>query len=836
MKSPQDIRVSPWIGRCDTVMVGLLLGAIAFALAAFGAVEAWSEEVLCVLSTVALLTLATKLLLVGRFAGTWLLLPVLGLIMLPLLQLVPLPSGWLAAISPATAEMHSQYSSSTAAEPVPLSLYPQATWHDWRMAVMAASFFVVAVNCLRQANVIRRFVGVLTIIGTLAALLALAQIATGTDRIYWLVPSGHQLADAGTMVNHSNFSQFVSMTLGCAFGLLLARMHAQLRQTSWTLPSLLTAFAGRRGRVNWLLLLSMAVCSAAVFLSFSRGGVISLMIALTCTIVVMAVRRSLSGKGWLLTMVAMGAFLCVLVLGFDAVCDRLGSLRGPSADAGRWQILHDLTAMWGRFPLLGTGLGTHAYVFPAFDQSSISAWAFHAENEYAQLAEETGVIGLAFGLSLLVMAGWHYWRSTRQIPQPMASQAGQNGTVPELSLGLGIGLTTVTLHSLSDFGLHIPAVSITAAALLAILVSISQRAVGQAASDVDPSANPKWSRISLGGAAMAAALLVAIVLSIPDVDRARRADSSFQQALQIEEPLSQNSWDGDDATYARLILLAQDACQLQPLDVQYQYWLNVYRWRSITRDSQTVPAPQVQYASRIVQEMQAATNLCPTYGPMHSVIGQIRLQLIDEPEGRSDIDASCRLAPGDATVLMAGAAAELRGGNEQLGMARLQRALQLDSRMLGPALDLLLSEKRRTDLALAATHSQPWWLFQTLDRMDRQGRQAMQNREVVDCELPVVLEWAQSDRPAAILARIAELCARRQQLQHSESLYRRALAKDASQVQWRVCLARVLVDSGQKEQARRELDIALRQRPELNAARRLRNQLVQTGTPGMPSR
>ena len=61
---------------------------------------------------------------------------------------------------------------------------------------------------------------------------------------------------------------------------------------------------------------------------------------------------------------ALGAFICVLYIGFDAVYDRLASLRELHAYKGRWQILKDLSVSFRRFPVLGTGLGTHEVVYP----------------------------------------------------------------------------------------------------------------------------------------------------------------------------------------------------------------------------------------------------------------------------------------------------------------------------------------------------------------------------------------------------------------------------------------------------------------------------------------
>ena len=53
----------------------------------------------------------------------------------------------------------------------------------------------------------------------------------------------------------------------------------------------------------------------SVFLSFSRGGVISMLVAATFTTLVLSTTKALRGVGWIMALLALGAFVCVLYLG-----------------------------------------------------------------------------------------------------------------------------------------------------------------------------------------------------------------------------------------------------------------------------------------------------------------------------------------------------------------------------------------------------------------------------------------------------------------------------------------------------------------------------------------
>ena len=174
--------------------------------------------------------------------------------------------------------------------------------------------------------------------------------------------------------------------------------------------------------------------------------------------------KSLRGHGWIVVVMALGAFIGVLFIGFDAVCDRLAALRQLSqAEVGRWQIVKDVATAWTKFPLLGTGLGTHEVVYPMFDRATIPALASHAENEYAQAAEETGIIGLI----LLLGLGAGVWVSHVRIVK--------NRSVPirSAAYGLGFGLVAIMVHSLSDFGRHIPANGFLSAVSCGLLIGLA---------------------------------------------------------------------------------------------------------------------------------------------------------------------------------------------------------------------------------------------------------------------------------------------------------------------------------------------------------------------------
>src|SRR5688572_15120949 len=90
----------------------------------------------------------------------------------------------------------------------------------------------------------------------------------------------------------------------------------------------------------------------------------------------------------------------------------------------------------------------------------------HVENEYAQVLEEMGGVGLGLVLLFAGMVWWSWWRGMRAARVPVSPAA----------IGLGFGLLAVMIHSTADFGQHLPAVAGLSAVTCGVLVVLGQKA------------------------------------------------------------------------------------------------------------------------------------------------------------------------------------------------------------------------------------------------------------------------------------------------------------------------------------------------------------------------
>lgn len=808
--------------RFDTTIEWLMIALLAFMPLAFGAVEAWSELVVVALTGAMAACLALKLLWRRhvRLVWTWAYVPIGLFLLLVVLQLVPLPAKLVAAVSPNTAATKTKLlgdlpNAAVELKSMTLSFYPLATKHDLRLLLATVVVFVVVLNVYRRPDQIKRLLGAIALIGGGIALLALAQDLFGNGRIYWIVPTASNKANSGTFICHSHYGQFMNLSIGAALGLLLLKLHESFRHGPITLPAVVERLSQPKLRVVWCLAGMTILGVTTIFVSLTRGGAISLLIAGGFTALVLASRRAMKGRGWIMMVLALGAFICVLYIGFDAVYDRLATLRDRQAYQGRWQIVEDLSVSFTRFPVVGTGLGTHEVVYPMFDRSTSPSLAGHAENEYAQIAEETGIIGLAL---LLVFLGivWHrYAHNARHLRFPVRSAA----------FGLGFGLLAIQIHSFSDFGQHLLANSCLTAVSCGLLIGLAR--MGHLRTK-----QPRW-WAALGGLRP---LRVAGMLGVGAVsawalvgaNNARSAEAHWKKALALEGQLRQNDWSGTNRDYADLISHAAAAADCEPGNVKYRHWLNVYRWRSISRvtDPETgevVVTPRtVEFTRRIVDELHQARALCPTFGATYCVVGQLERFVLNQPAGADRIRTGYALAPCDPTATYVAGLMDVHEGEFDASLAKFRRSLALGGGPMREVIDLYIRQANRPDLAVAIAGDNPSWLLHVANTLHKNGdHQELAAKARANAVAIQKARCEEPDAPASVLASVANIFVQEEDYPAAIKCYRRALALDYGQVSWRLALAHTLAKTGRIPEAMHEARICLRLRPQMTAARKL---------------
>jgi len=811
--------------RFDSTIAWLLVVLLTVMPLAFGAVEAWSEEIVIALAAAISICFLLKV-TVGRTAPllwTWAYVPVAGLLVLAAGQLIPLPGEFIRLLSPQTAAqktgLWSELTGAQAFLPtMAISFYPNATRHDLRLLLCDATVFGVVVNVFRSPRQITRLLLAVTIIGGGVAALALAQDVVGNDRIYWFGPMPGGPACSGPFINHSHYAQYMSLSIGAALALICVKIHQEFTQWPVTPATVAEYLGSRAAGAVWALAATAVVGAATVFVSLSRGGMVSLITAGALTVFMASLRKPLRGSGWVMALLALGAFVCVLYVGFDAVYERLSAIGGlHEAVGGRWQIVKDIAVAWTRFPVVGTGLGTHQVVYPMFDRSTEPSLAAYAENEYAQAAEEMGACGLAVLVIFGILVWRSYARSIRSAQVPVQSAA----------YGLGFGLAAVLVHSLSDFGQHLPANAILSAVFCALLLRLPHLGA-------ESDASGAWS--DMGGAhgrrgriVVLAAMCIVWAWALLDAEAACRAEAYWARVLPAERTLMGKNWQGSDQEYVSLLGDAATARQYQPGNIEYRHWLNVYRWHAISRvtdpnTGQIILTPQgLEFAERIAVEFKDALRLCPTFGPSWCVLGQLERSVLGRiGEGTMHVRRGRQLAPCDPTVCFVAGTLYAERGQAEAAFVEWQRAVQLDERLFGEAASLLIQRLDRPDLSYKLAADVPGRLIALERILDAMGDASGQLTRVRD-RLAELLEadCRRNDAPAWEFAWLAQRYRQQGGVDQAIRMYRRATALEYERVEWRLSLAELLIKRGRTPEAVRELNTILRLRPQSDEARSL---------------
>lgn len=367
------------------------------------------------------------------------------------LQVLPLPRFLVRLLSPAAEAFRARFSPGfSSAGWATFSLAPGQTL---RAALELAAYIALGWLVVRTVNHgfrIRRLILVLTSVGVFEALYGMYELTTKTPRILFYKKPFHPEAVTGTFVNGSHMAGYLEMVIPLTIGLLLSRVDFFALGGSGLRDKL--ALMGTRG---WLenigLVLAVVVMSLGVMLSRSRSGAFVLVFSFLLMFELVTfhfgrglrrawVRNALLGLFGLVTLVA-------LYVGIGATIQKfaLENLLQENRPVF-WQNTLGIVA---DFPLIGTGLGTFASVYPAYEAAGgPELFLAHAHNDYLEFLSELGFVGfgLLLGIVLFILVtGFLVWRTRR------------NARVKALALGGLVSLAAILLHSLTDFNLHIPA-------------------------------------------------------------------------------------------------------------------------------------------------------------------------------------------------------------------------------------------------------------------------------------------------------------------------------------------------------------------------------------------
>jgi len=413
------------------------------------------------------------------------------------LQAIPLPAALVSRVSPASAEVWSRCLApfgERALTRFPLSIDPSASIAEALKWLTYASVYVMAMRTrLRRGSA---WLAVLLFGSvTSVSLITLVHGIADLPELYGLYHPdfGPGRWNVGPLLNSNNLAGYAILGLFTGGGLLLS---------------------GRAPVPRLALMLGVGVIAAALSLSGSRAGVLSVLIAGVVALLwwLRAKSSRLSFRGLALGMAPLVIGVAVAIaLGTANEAGQLASFDVQrKASVWLWSL-----PMIREHALFGVGRGAFETAFPKYRGALDYDWAIvvtHAENFVVQWIAEWGVpVGVA---ALVVIVGYvlrEWYRNSGDRLRFMAMT----------------GLAALLLQNFSDLGLEIPALAIAAVVALAA----GERAAAVPSTSED---RKRFGRLALVASAPAFAVWVAVgVWSRSPVDLERREMSTAYRQLSI---------------------------------------------------------------------------------------------------------------------------------------------------------------------------------------------------------------------------------------------------------------------------------------------------------------
>lgn len=338
-----------------------------------------------------------------------------------------------------------------------ISIYPAATRERVSVLILAVGVFYCACHIFRHGHFAAWLMGAVAVNGVLITLLGLAQTISEADKVYWsyeLVNGGQPF---GPFVNGNNAGGYLIMCFAAANFFLAARVFRTITQqknrklNNENLVQKLVENAGRgfakMDAKSLYVLAALAVTSAGVFASLSRGASMSLVVAILVGWG-MLFRRNLLQGVIALFVIAAGLALIVWTQQSEVIASNIATFSDVQAtNVNRLSHWHDGWNYAVSYLPFGSGLGTYNMAYVPFQDTDFNRWFKYAENQYLETLAELGVLGLVILLSVLA-CGMVACLSLLGKPDSISRAVGLSGVIAI------VGQSTAAFF---DFGWFIPA-------------------------------------------------------------------------------------------------------------------------------------------------------------------------------------------------------------------------------------------------------------------------------------------------------------------------------------------------------------------------------------------
>jgi len=432
----------------DTALVIITSAILIFSVLFFGSVEIWSSALI----EVCVFTLIIIWLVIRAKTGhplhadktvisrkeRYMFIALFGLLAYIIIQMLPFPSTILKYIAPKSFELYSFYS----VDKNPgmyISLYAYKTQIEFLRVVTYSLFFTLLAFSIKDMHTLGWLLKILSYFGFGLAIFAIIQKATWNGGIYWFRELTQGGSPFGPFVNRNHYAGFIGMLIPLTLGL---------------------AFTRKRRERKILFGFFALIMSVSLFFSLSRAGIISFFAGIAVFGLFLSRDKFRAKKRWALAAFIFVLFLYLFYLGIDPVIDRFYKTDITSEE--RFAVWTETLNAFKDFYLTGSGLGTFINVFLFYSPGAITSIYDHAHNDYLEFILEAGIIGAV----LLLLFLFFFVRNI--------FGGSWDGRIGIFKISMLSSITTIAVHSIFDFNLHIPSNALMLSSVFGMAFAVSK--------------------------------------------------------------------------------------------------------------------------------------------------------------------------------------------------------------------------------------------------------------------------------------------------------------------------------------------------------------------------
>lgn len=414
------------------IMFVLLFAMLVVSTLAYGAVDAWALGVNCILAgLIAIFWLADSFFVKSfRFSTNTLQLPLLGFILIGLIQMLPLRNpGFSAELLPVPAT-------------ATLSLSPFVTQLAIVQLCVYFVFFAAMLMLLNSQKRLQKVVFIVIIFSSFMAFFGIIQSLSGTDFIYGIRQVTYSLPFA-SFINRHHFAAFMEMSIGLTLSLLYGGSTKKDKKL--------------------LLIIAIVLMGIAVILTGSRGGILSLLGVVAFVTIINLTNKPkniddfetnptfsssygnliLVGSSVALLLALLGS---VLFLGGDSSLMRgVGMTQQADISNGRTHFWQTALQVIASNPIIGTGLDSFGIPFTKYDTWNGNLRVEQAHNDYLQIFSDAGILGFICAVAFIFLL----FRKGFKLVNETTDRFGRGVIIGALA-----GCFGILMHSFVDFPLR----------------------------------------------------------------------------------------------------------------------------------------------------------------------------------------------------------------------------------------------------------------------------------------------------------------------------------------------------------------------------------------------